>query len=340
MEVITERVPQFVVDVSDPSQTGEARRAVVRCAAQINMDESDRGAVAIAVTELATNVLKHAKQGRIVCEPVAQNGARGIRLIAIDKGPGIRNVAAALQDGYSTAGSNGSGLGAVKRLSTRFDIYTVPDEGTCICAEFWTGMKPASSSLELGVLSVPIRGESVCGDGWLMKSTVQSTWLMVVDGLGHGVYAAEAARETERVVAIASSNSPAEVLRDCHDALKKTRGAAVALAAIDVEKGTLCFSGLGNISATLLSHDRSHGLTSHNGTAGHHIHRTQEFTFPWNYHSILVMHSDGLGSRWDLRDYPGLRAKPASIIAAVLYRDFCKGRDDTTVLVAKNPTWA
>jgi len=329
---------QFVVEVSDPTHAGAARRAATRCAELINMEESDCGAVAIAVTEMATNVVKHAKVGRIVCERVVQNGAQGLRVLCLDKGPGILDITTALKDGYSTSKTSGNGLGSVKRLSTHFDIYSRPGLGTCVLAEFWPRRKvPAlTTSIQVGVVSVPIHGESVCGDGWAIKPTADSVYLMVVDGLGHGMFAAEAAQEAKRVLAQVQSTSPAAILHDCHDALKKTRGAAAAIAAISQEKRTLSFAGLGNISATLLSRTGRRGIASHNGTVGHQIHNVREFTLPWDEGSTLIMHSDGLISRWDLENYPGIGTKHASILAAVLYRDFDRQRDDVTVLVAKN----
>jgi anti-sigma regulatory factor (Ser/Thr protein kinase) len=337
MEVDFQPATQFVLDLSDGSHAGEARRTIVRYAEDLCMGESDCGALAIAVTEMATNVLKHAGQGKMICGLIGDNGSRGLRVIAVDGGPGIRDIRAALRDGYSTAGTAGSGLGAVQRLATQFDIYTVPDHGTCVLAEFWPQKKtPKASPLQVGVVSVPVRGEAVSGDGWKAKVQADRTYIMVVDGLGHGAFASEAAREAERVLAEVQSSSPAMVVRDCHDALKKTRGAAVAVAAIDPAKRTLSFCGLGNISAVLVSSRGRRGIASHNGTAGHTFHRTQEFTLPWDEDSVLIMHTDGLSTRWDLDRYPGITRKQSSLIAAVLYRDFARQRDDATVLVAKN----
>jgi anti-sigma regulatory factor (Ser/Thr protein kinase) len=326
-----------MVEITDQSSAGEARRAAVACATSIGMNETDRGKISIAVTELATNVVKHAKFGKILCEPVAQDGICGLRILALDKGPGISNVSAALKDGYSTAGTPGTGLGAVRRLATRFDLYTAPKQGTCVLAEFWQkGKHPAGDHFELGVVSQAMRGEIVCGDGWGTRPTPDRSFFMVVDGLGHGTFAAEAAREAERVLADSAANSVETILRDCHDALRKTRGAAAAIAAISKENGTLVFSGVGNISSTVLDGENRRGIASHNGTLGHQIHKFQEFTVPWNPASVLIMHSDGLGTKWDLKQYPGLASKHPSIIAAILYRDFERERDDVTVLAAKN----
>ena len=183
---------------------------------------------------------------------------------------------------------------------------------------------------------MPMRGELACGDGWGTRPTADRSFFMVVDGLGHGIYAAEAAREAEKVLADSRATSAEMLLRDCHDALKKTRGAAGAIASISQEKGTLVFSGIGNISSVVLDGENRRGIASHNGILGHQVLKFQEFTVPWNSQSVLIMHSDGLTSKWDLNEYPGLASKHPSIIAAVLYRDFERERDDVTVLAAKN----
>jgi anti-sigma regulatory factor (Ser/Thr protein kinase) len=328
---------QFIAEIVEPSHAGEARRLAVECAASIGIDENDCGRIAIAVTEMATNLLKHAQRGKMFFEPVGQNGVSGLRVLALDKGPGISNVPDALRDGYSTFGSSGNGLGAVRRQSTIFDLYSAPGLGTCILAEFWPNKKMNPSELfSLGVVSVALRGEVSCGDGWGRRRAADRSYFMVVDGLGHGEFAAEAAREAERVLAESHATSAAEILRDCHDALKKTRGAAASIAAISHEKKTLTYAGVGNISATVIDCETRRGIASHNGTLGHQMYKIQEFTVPWNQDSVLIMHSDGLGTKWDLKQYPGLASKHPSIIAAMLYRDFQRERDDVTVMATKN----
>ena len=328
----------MVIRVSDPTHAGEARRHAAIYAENAKLSEQERGSLAIVVTEMATNVVKHAQRGKLIVDHLGYNGMRGLRVLAVDKGPGIHDVGVALRDGHSTAGTAGEGLGAIRRLATQFEIYSQPGKGTCVLAEFWPSAKGPKRGfgIDVGVVSVAIRGESVCGDGWATKATANTLLLMLSDGLGHGIYASEAAREAERILHESTSISPAIILRDTHDALRKTRGAAVAVAAIEVEVGRLLFTGVGNVSATLLDRQNSRGLASHNGTAGHEMRKVQEFAFPWNSNNLLVMHSDGVSGRWDLRDYPGIWNKPASVIAAVLYRDFVRERDDATVLVAKS----
>jgi len=327
----------MLVEVSEPSQAGDARRKAVGLAQSLAMDEVRCGEIAIAATEIATNLVKHAGRGYILMERIGRAGNPGLRLIGVDKGPGIEDVTQALRDGHSSGGTMGSGLGAIKRISDAFDLYTTPGSGTVVCAAF-RGRQASplpASVLEVACVSEPLRGEEANGDGWAVKDSADSALLMVVDGLGHGVMAAEAAREAERILTATSSTSPDAIVEDLHLALKKTRGAAAGVAKIDPAKGLLSFAGVGNVAGTVAEPNASRSLASHNGTLGHRMERLQGFTCPWNKESILVLHSDGLVTRWDLKRYPGIWKKSPCVIAAVLHRDFCRERDDVTVLVAK-----
>ncbi len=327
----------MLIEVSESSQAGEARRRAAQLAEELRLDEAQRSDVALVTTEMASNLLKHAGRGHILFQRLSEDANAGMRVMSVDNGPGIADVARALLDGPVGTGSLGSGLGAIKRVPDSFDLYSVPGLGTVVSAEFWCPKVPNAprTPIQVAVISEPIRGEDVCGDGWSVRSYRAGALLMVADGLGHGILASEAAREAERIFSLSKESSLGGILQNVHDALKKTRGAAVALARIDVEKGLLNFAGIGNIGGAIVEGDVSRGMTSHNGTVGQQMERVQEFTYPWNPGSILIMHSDGLTGRWDLARYPGILTKPASVIAALLHRDFNRGRDDVTVLVAK-----
>jgi anti-sigma regulatory factor (Ser/Thr protein kinase) len=327
----------MLIPVSESSQAGQARRTAVAFAEQLQMNESRCGSVALATTEMATNLVKHAGRGHILVQRIETMGNSGLRIMSVDKGPGIADVSKAISDGHSTAGSMGTGLGAVQRVSDSFELYSIPGSGTIVSAEFWLAKRPqhAESGIKVAALSEPIVGEEVCGDGWGVRAGADATILMVVDGLGHGVLASEAAREAERILNAAHRESLPDILRDTHDALKKTRGAAFALAKIDANKGLLTFLGVGNVAASIVTAGSSRSMASFNGTVGQQMGRVQEFKYPWNPGSILVMHSDGLATRWTLENYPGIWSKTPGTIAAILHRDYYRGRDDVTVLVAK-----
>jgi hypothetical protein len=100
--------------------------------------------------------------------------------------------------------------------------------------------------------------------------------------------------------------------------------------------GLLTFAGIGNIAASVLSQSLGRNLVSHNGTLGHAIGRIQEFKIDWPRDGVLVMHSDGVQTRWDLSKYPGLLSRQAAVIAGVMLRDFRRERDDASVLIVKS----
>ncbi len=174
----------MIIRVTDSSHAGEARRHAALLAEDAKLGERESGSLAIAVTEMVTNLVKHAGNGTVIVEAVANNGSSGVRLLGLDRGPGIRDLSAALRDGFSTAGTAGNGLGAIKRLCNTFDIYTSArprdrDPGG-ILATTEKNSHPLSP-LEVGVVSVPIKGEDVCGDGWGVKKTAES---MLLHGRG------------------------------------------------------------------------------------------------------------------------------------------------------------
>jgi serine phosphatase RsbU (regulator of sigma subunit) len=249
----------------------------------------------------------------------------------------MANVAQCLRDGYSTAGSSGTGLGAVSRLAGAFDIYSAPDRGTAVFARVGNNGSHARDRLETGGINVPARHEIVCGDAWMARHTAAGGTVMVADGLGHGLLAAEAAAEASRLF-VGSWNNPTDYLQRADGALRKTRGAAVAMAQIDLDRAEGRYVGVGNIAGTIIGGDGVGGtrsLVSHNGTVGVEVRKIQEFVYPWGADALLVMHSDGLTSRWRLEEYPGLVVKHPGLIAGVLYRDHTRGSDDVTVVVAR-----
>lgn len=325
--------------INDPSQAGEARRIALALARSIGFDESEAGKVALVVTEAATNMVKHAGGGEVLLRSLGPEQGGGMEVLALDRGSGMGNVAQCMRDGHSTAGSPGTGLGAIVRLSDVFDIYSRPGAGTVLLAQFTKERRHQPiNPVEMGAVCQPKPGEDVCGDSWAAELQAGRTMLAVADGLGHGVAAAAAAREAVRVFHQRLQLHPAELLEAVHLALRGTRGAAVAVLEINASQPQITFAGLGNIAARVLfngSGSPERHMVSHAGTAGHQRYRIQEFTYPWADDSLIVMHSDGLATHWDLAAYPGLSQRHPSIIAAVLYRDHSRRRDDVTVVVLR-----
>ncbi|HEY6352703.1 MAG TPA: SpoIIE family protein phosphatase [Candidatus Angelobacter sp.] len=323
------------VPLTDLSSVGEARRAGLRLSAALGFSEVKSGELGIIITEAARNAVVHAGSGQMVMSAFSYDHERRMDVLALDKGHGIQDLSRAMQDGFSTAGTPGSGLGAIQRLASRLDLFST-SQGTALLAQvIESGSPSAKQGPALGGIAVPVLGETLCGDGlaWSQKGDVMK--VILVDGLGHGIDAAAAADEAKKTFHQYSQYGPAEIMARVHDALKKTRGAAAAIAEVRPLAGRLTYVGIGNISGSVLSDGRCRNLVSHNGTLGHVMARLQEFTVEWPNDAILIMHSDGIQSRWDLMQYPGLMARSPASIAGILFRDFRRQRDDSSVVVVK-----
>ena len=325
------------ITLSDSSQTGNARRQAISLADSLGFDEIPLGQLGIVVTEAARNIETHATEGEIILTPWRHGESAGIDVLALDKGKGIENIAVSMQDGHSTAGTPGNGLGAMARLAGVFQIFSAPGAGTAIFARIFAKANQQASpdAEDLGSICVPIPGETLCGDAWDMHRAPGRTVYIMADGLGHGPIAAEASQEALRAFRANARHSPERILSEVNGALAKTRGAAVSVAEILHEQRILNYAGAGNIVAAIGLHGKTRSLVSMNGTVGHSIGRIQQFPYPWEKDSMLIMHSDGLGTRWNLESYPGLSSRHPALLAGVLFRDFSRKRDDATIVVSR-----
>lgn len=329
------RNQQYFYTVAEQSQVGEARRRISGLAERFGFGDTAREKVAIVVTELATNLIKHGGGGELVMRPLLLAGQTGIELLALDQGPGMANVAECLRDGYSTTGSLGQGLGSIQRQSSDFQLYTVPGMGTALLVELWPRVAPAvtASPFLWGAIVRPKPGEEVSGDGWYCHMTASRCTLLLSDGLGHGPFAAAATELAIQTFQAAPVRTALAHVESIHGALHSTRGAAVAVAEIVGER--VNFVGLGNISGRICYATTARHLLSQHGIAGHQARKIQPFTQEWPKGALLILHSDGLTTRWNLEAYPGLVHRHPSLIAGVLYRDFARKTDDATAVVVK-----
>ena len=312
--------------VDDPSGVAPVRRAAEQLADDLGYDEQRKGEAAIVVTELATNLVRHGTGGEIILRVNRADPAHPtIDAIASDRGPGISNLGRARDDGYSTGGGPGNGLGAIGRMSA-MDLQSGP-EGAVVLARLG-GVAPAVDGLALAMA-----GETASGDNWATVSDEAFTTILLVDGLGHGDNAATAANAAVRE--LRTGLDATALLTRMHGALASTRGAAAAIARWDRRTGTLQYAGIGNIAATIVSGGETRSLVSMPGILGHGVQRPRTFDYELPPGALLVMHSDGLRTGWDLSAYPGVTRRDPLVTAALLIRDFERGRDDVSVVVAR-----
>jgi anti-sigma regulatory factor (Ser/Thr protein kinase) len=325
------------VRVEDGSKVVEARRAALDHARALAWGEVSSANVAIVATEIATNLAKHARDGLVSITTLG--GARKrLHILAVDHGPGIQDLEQSFRDGYSTAGSPGTGLGAVRRLASSLDVLSARDKGTVLMAEMSESdrrLQGAAERFAVGGLSVPRPGESVCGDAWDARHDSGCLAVFVCDGLGHGAIAAQAAMLAIRTFRGAPAVNPTDAMTRIHHALRATRGAAGAIAIIDPSAGTVRYCGVGNVSGAIVAGTAIRHLVSHNGTLGHNAARIVEFTYPWPSGASLVMHSDGVSAKWGAEEWPGIWQRAPGMAAGVIYRDRRRASDDATVVVAR-----
>jgi anti-sigma regulatory factor (Ser/Thr protein kinase) len=323
--------------IGEPSEISAARRAVGLLAAKLAFGATKRGQAELIVTEAATNILKHAVRGEILIRSVVQGDCIGIEIIAIDKGPGICDIKSQMEDGNSSTGTYGGGLGAMSRLAQEFNIYSTYNHGAVLAMVIWAAKIPiADLHWQIGAICTPLKSEVMCGDAWMAISDGNIFTMLVADGLGHGPEAAKASTAAVEIVSEHFTKPPRVTMELAHAALRGTRGAAVAICQINDDRGELRFAGVGNIAMSIFTSTERRHLLSHNGIVGSNLRKVQEFVQPWEQGSMLIAHSDGLATRWDIAAYPGLAHSHPSLIAAILYRDFARGRDDVVAVVVKN----
>lgn len=338
------------IDVADRTDISAARREAVAWTAR-SAPAVDRDALAIVVTEGCQNIVKHAGRGRML-GAVDPDTPCALWLLFIDSGPGIADLDRCLRDGHSTAGSCGTGLGAMLRQSSAAEFYAPAGQGTAVLVRMDPAVAPgrrlpnvadqeapARGALARGAVglvggwAIPHRDESVCGDGWMIRHDANRSSLVVCDGLGHGEKAAEATQRALNTLDQIGPQAPEQLLARIHEAMRPTRGGAVAVATWELGRESLSFSGLGNLSAAVVRGGQIQHLVSRNGTAGYRAPRPSSVTAAWGPGARLVVASDGLKLRLPGSLDPSLWNRHPFLIAGLLCHRFTRGSDDATAVV-------
>ena len=335
---MSDPLPQ-TVEVSDSSHVGAARRAAQALAKSLGFDPPACEEVALAATELATNLLKHARGGKLTLTPLADGGCVGLEVESLDRGPGIANVERALADRFSTAGTRGTGLGAVNRLMDELDITPEPGRGTLIVCRKWV-RRPAAGTrpcpLAFGVATRPRQAGADNGDAFVIKQWAESALAGIIDGLGHGSFAHRAAQAARQYVESHFDRPPGQIFRGVGRACRGTRGVVMALARFDWERSRLTFASVGNIEVRVFPSTRPFRFIIRRGVLGVNAPNAVVTEHPWPPDHLMVLHSDGLRTHWGWDDLPGLADQPAPALAQELLRLLAKEDDDATVIVVRN----
>ena len=317
--------------VEDASAAAACRAAALALAGRLEFPAARADEVVLAVTEAASNLHKHARQGAMLLRIGRDGGKPGIEMVTIDAGPGLADTSAALRDGHSTSGTLGIGLGAIRRLADVCELYSAPGHGTVLVAKFWA--VPRTDTIRHAGLVRPITGETECGDVFGVAETDDSITAVLCDGLGHGPLAAAAAMEAVTAVLADPVMEPAALVERAHRRMHHTRGGAVGV--VQIAGPVVLFAGLGNIAAVILAGGARKSMLSVPGIAGHQAATIRQFEYTAPPGAAIILHSDGISSRWDPRALPGVNARHPLVVAAALLAEAGTHRDDAGVLVLK-----
>lgn len=287
---------------------------------------------AVLASELASNIDKHAVDGVLYVQPLPLGG--GLEIVAADRGPGMPEIARCLTDGYTTTGTLGAGLGAVSRIATDLAISSQAETGTLVCARLALPHERAAARQAVGLVCLPATDEEQCGDAAAVVDAGGRRTAVVVDGLGHGPGAADAARAAVRAFHAGAERPLPELMTALHRALRHTRGAAVALLRLCADRVEYC--GIGNVRLVALSPEGvHHRLTGRPGLVGWRMPEPHTHAFASTGATTAVLHTDGVDMRWAHTPPHHLLRLPPPLVAAAVTRAHHRNRDDATVLAAR-----
>jgi anti-sigma regulatory factor (Ser/Thr protein kinase) len=324
---------------SDRSYFAILKKEVRTLAVSAGFNERRLGEIDIVVAEIVTNLVKHAGGGQLLVKLLEEGGRQGIELVSMDSGPGMADISRMVADGVSTKNTLGNGLGAMKRLSDVFQVYSQKGWGTVIlCRLFDEEPKKwaKTSKIDIRTAIIPKPGEEACGDGFSSIVTSNLVKVFLGDGLGHGPEAAKAVETAIAAFDGCAEESPQEIIRYLNEAVKKTRGLVGTVAVFNITEQRWQLCGVGNISARIHSNSGGKGYSSYNGIIGLNVPNTlKNHEAYWEPGQHLIMCSDGIKSRWDSFKYPAIVRYDMTILATAVLKDFARLTDDMSVAICK-----
>jgi serine phosphatase RsbU (regulator of sigma subunit) len=193
----------------------------------------------------------------------------------------------------------------------------------------------AGGSVVFGIAGRPYPGEQVSGDDWQLDHHAHGFRVSMIDGLGHGQPAANAAAAAKALLASRPELGPVEALRACHAALFSTRGAAMWIANVYPTQSKLTYAGVGNVDARLWQEGRQHRLVAQRGIVGAALPTVRLYEVTLKHHWVLLVHTDGVREHFDADSLPDLLTSDPQAMADGILLAWGRPTDDALVLVAR-----
>ena len=331
--------PFLHYEVKEKSYVAFIKREIRNAALAASFSVTRAGMVDLIVSELASNVVKHAGHGEILYRFSEENGSATFEILALDNGPGISDISRAMQDGVTTTGTLGQGLGALKRLSNNFYLYSILNWGTVCYSKLYADPRlivPEPAGMKVRAINIAKPGQIESGDGFEVTFSPGQTHIFVGDGLGHGKDAHHAVQAALTNFRACKGDDPAGTLKFIHGLVKKTRGLVATAVTIDhlLKKWRIC--GIGNVATRICEGLISKTYMSYNGIIGLRIPSVcKNHEADYLGHQCLVMATDGINTRWTLDKFPSILRYDPIMLAAAIYKESSRRNDDVSILVAK-----
>ena len=329
-----------LLNVTDRSYFAIIKREVHTLTLNAGFSAKKTGEIDIIVAELVSNLVKHGGGGQVMAKVQVANGNTFLELIGIDAGMGMADVSRMMVDGVSTRNTLGQGMGAMKRLSDMFQVYSVRDWGTITIIRVYKEeplyVDPVTTTTQIRSVIIPKPGEQACGDGFFQKTTTDCISLFLGDGLGHGPEAQKAVTQAGEVFMKCQEKEPTSVIRHINASVKKTRGLVGTVVSLDVRERIWRICGIGNIQTRIFDGGELKGYMAYNGIIGLNVPNTlKSHEMPFENGQLLIMCSDGIKTRWDISRYPTIMRYDLTMLCATLIKDFARNTDDTSVVACK-----
>lgn len=318
--------------------------------------------LATVVAELGSNILKYAGQGQIRIQPVHSGYRHGVDIVAEDAGPGIADVALAMEEHYSSSGTLGLGLSGVRRMVSEFHIASAPGQGCKVQTRKWLNQSahtmalaaapprpgpaplqaaPAPGpgqapklSFDLAEINRPRYPEYLCGDSTVVQQVPDGLLLACIDASGHGKRAHAVAEPLANLVRTAGNTQPDQLLQRMHQYCIGTVGAAAAVAFVHAVRGELLFAGVGNIRIRCVGAIPWAGI-SRDGVLGERFPSPHVQRFPLHADDVVLLYSDGIRETISSQMLRRARLGTAQQIAEHVLREGSKTTDDASCIVLK-----
>lgn len=323
----------------DRSYFAILKKEIRALAVSAGFSESKVGEIDIVVAELVSNLVKHAGGGRLYVKLVEDGDLQGIEIISIDNGVGMTDVTRMVADGVSTKNSLGHGLGAMRRLSEVFQVYSHKDWGTVILIRMFEEPLPhfrKPAMVDIKSVITPKQGETACGDGFYSVVTNRYIKLLLGDGLGHGIDAETAVKQAGEAFTFCIENEPQQIIRYINTNVKRTRGLVASVAVFDIEEKKWKICGVGNITTRIVQSNGMKNYTAYNGIIGLNVPNTlNAVELAYEKNQYILMCSDGLKTKWDLLKYPAILRYDLSVLCSSLIKDHSRNTDDISAMACK-----